>query len=142
MFDSTLRRDALFRRNFTERRPARRWTVIHPLTNSLAELSTFDWHSVPWFLVAYTGVVTTAFALYAETVALKYIPSEKASVIYTTEPLWGAAFAYVLLGERMGINGYIGGALILASSFLSSSSNKAIVLPGEEEEASAMKKIE
>ena len=111
-------------------------------TNSLAELSTFDWHSVPWFLVAYTGVVTTAFALYAETVALKYIPSEKASVIYTTEPLWGAAFAYVLLGERMGINGYIGGALILASSFLSSSSNKAIVLPGEEEEASAMKKIE
>ena len=110
--------------------------------NSLAELSTFDWHSVPWFLVAYTGVVTTAFALYAETVALKYIPSEKASVIYTTEPLWGAAFAYVLLGERMGINGYIGGALILASSFLSSSSNKAIVLPGEEEEASAMKKIE
>ncbi|CAL6397949.1 unnamed protein product [Bathycoccus prasinos] len=111
-------------------------------TNSLAELSAFDWHSVPWFLVAYTGVVTTAFALYAETVALKYIPSEKASVIYTTEPLWGAAFAYVLLGERMGINGYIGGALILASSFLSSSSNKAIVLPGEEEEASAMKKIE
>ena len=110
-------------------------------TNSLAGLSTFDWHSVPWFLVAYTGVVTTAFALYAETVALKYIPSEKASVIYTTEPLWGAAFAYVLLGERMGINGYIGGALILASSFLSSSSNKAIVLPGEEEEG-AMKKIE
>ncbi|CAL6400884.1 unnamed protein product [Bathycoccus prasinos] len=110
-------------------------------TNSLAELSTFDWHSVPWFLVVYTGVVTTAFALYAETVALKYIPSEKASVIYTTEPLWGAAFAYVLLGERMGINGYIGGALILASSFLSSSSNKAIVLPGEEEEG-AMKKIE
>ena len=112
-------------------------------TNSLAELSTFDWHSVPWFLVAYTGVVTTAFALYAETVALKYIPSEKASVIYTTEPLWGAAFAYVLLGERMGVNGYIGGALILASSFLSSSSNKAIVLPGEEEEEQgAMKKIE
>jgi len=110
-------------------------------TNSLAGLSTFDWHSVPWFLVAYTGVVTTAFALYAETVALKYIPSEKASVIYTTEPLWGAAFAYVLLGERMGINGYIGGALILASSFLSSSSNKAIVLPGEEEEG-AMKKFE
>jgi len=102
-------------------------------TNSLAALSAFDWQSVPWFLVLYTGVLTTAFALYAETVALKYIPSEKASVIYTTEPLWGAAFAYVLLGERMGVNGYIGGALILASSFLSSSSNKAIALPGEEE---------
>ena len=102
-------------------------------TNSLAALSAFDWQSVPWFLVLYTGVLTTAFALYAETVALKYIPSEKASVIYTTEPLWGAAFAYVLLGERMGVNGYVGGALILASSFLSSSSNKAIALPGEEE---------
>ena len=103
-------------------------------SNSIAELSAFHWHDIPWFLVLYTGVISTAFALYAETVALKYIPSEKASVLYTTEPLWGAAFAYVLLGERMGVNGYVGGALILASSFLSSNSNEAMDVLGEEEE--------
>ena len=103
-------------------------------SNSIAELSAFHWHDIPWFLVLYTGVISTAFALYAETVALKYIPSEKASVLYTTEPLWGAAFAYVLLGERMGVNGYVGGALILASSFLSSNSNEAMDVLGEEED--------
>ena len=103
-------------------------------SNSIAGLSAFHWNDIPWFLVLYTGVISTAFALYAETVALKYIPSEKASVLYTTEPLWGAAFAYVLLGERMGVNGYVGGALILASSFLSSNSNEAMDFLGEEEE--------
>ena len=103
-------------------------------SNSIAELSAFHWQDIPWFLVLYTGVISTAFALYAETVALKYIPSEKASVLYTTEPLWGAAFAYVLLGERMGVNGYVGGALILASSFLSSNSNETMDVLGEEEE--------
>ena len=45
-----------------------------------------------------------------------------------------AAFAYVLLGERMGVNGYVGGALILASSFLLSNSNEAMDVLGEEEE--------
>ena len=34
----------------------------------------------------------------------------------------------------MGVNGYVGGALILASSFLSSNSNEAMDVLGEEEE--------
>ena len=39
-----------------------------------------------------------------------------AALIYTAEPLWGALFAWVLLGERWGSTGWIGAFLIVSSS--------------------------
>lgn len=39
-----------------------------------------------------------------------------AALIYTSEPLWGAMFAWVLLDERWGSTGWIGAFLIVASS--------------------------
>jgi drug/metabolite transporter (DMT)-like permease len=43
--------------------------------------------------IAYTGLVTTAFAVWLETLALEYVPATEMSVIFTTEPLWGAWFS-------------------------------------------------
>ncbi len=40
----------------------------------------------------------------------------EASIIYTLEPVLGAAFAYLLLGERWGPAGWCGAALIVLSS--------------------------
>lgn len=73
----------------------------------------------------WTGLGTTALTVVLETWALGQLSSAETTVLFSTEPLWGTAFAHALLGEHVGLNAYAGGALILAacaSSFLGSSS--------------------
>ena len=43
----------------------------------------------------YCGVITTAGCLFFETQALQLVQSQDAALVYTTEPLWGAGFAYL-----------------------------------------------
>jgi len=52
--------------------------------------------------------------------ALENVSATEAALIYASEPMWGAAFAWVLLGERWGAMGWAGAALIVAGSCLSS----------------------
>ena len=51
-----------------------------------------------------------------QVVALQDVSSVEAAIIYTLEPVLGAAFAYLLLGERWGPAGWCGAALIVLSS--------------------------
>ena len=51
-----------------------------------------------------------------QVVALHDVSSTDAAIIYTMEPVLGAAFAYALLGERWGHLGWAGAALIVVSS--------------------------
>ncbi len=71
---------------------------------------------LPWPALAFMGLATTAFTLSVEMHALKSVSSPLAALIYTAEPLWGALFAWVLLGERWGPTGWAGAALIIAST--------------------------
>ena len=48
--------------------------------------------------------------------ALHDVSSTDAAIIYTMEPVLGAAFAYALLGERWGSLGWAGAGLIVLSS--------------------------
>lgn len=48
--------------------------------------------------------------------ALHDVSSTDAAIIYTMEPVLGAGLAYVVLGERWGSLGWVGAALIIASS--------------------------
>ena len=51
-----------------------------------------------------------------------------AALIYTSEPLWGASLAWIVLGERWGLQGWVGAAIILSSSLfaqLSKDSNSS-----------------
>jgi drug/metabolite transporter (DMT)-like permease len=61
------------------------------------------------------GLIVTAMGLWAEVIALQDVSSIEAAIIYTLEPVAGAAFAYVLLGERWGPTGWAGAILILVS---------------------------
>lgn len=45
--------------------------------------------------------------------AMRDVSATETAVIYGLEPLWGAAFAWFLLGERWGLAGWIGAALVL-----------------------------
>lgn len=85
---------------------------------ALAELVQHLPHCLPELL--YTGLVTTALSLWLEIKALENVSATEAALIYASEPMWGAAFAWVLLGERWGAMGWAGAALIVAGSCLSS----------------------
>lgn len=75
--------------------------------------------ALPWGLMLYTGVLATAGTLWLEVESLKHVPAEDAALVYTAEPVWGAALAWVLLGERWGAQAFVGAALIVASSVAS-----------------------
>jgi drug/metabolite transporter (DMT)-like permease len=71
---------------------------------------------LPWPNLALMGMGTTAFTLWIEITALQNISSTLASLIYTTEPLWGAFFAAICLKEKFGGLGYLGAFLIVSST--------------------------
>eukprot|EP00854_Cymbomonas_tetramitiformis_P001484 gene1484-2111_t len=69
---------------------------------------------LPWPELFYTGLVSTAGCLWIELTALENVEAVDAAIIYTLEPLWGAGFAWLMLGERWGPEGWIGAALIMS----------------------------
>ncbi|KAF7827667.1 EamA domain containing protein [Senna tora] len=48
-----------------------------------------------------------------EMAAMRDVSATETAIIYGLEPLWGAGFAWFLLGERWGASGWIGAALVL-----------------------------
>lgn len=62
--------------------------------------------------VLWTGLVTCAYTIYAQSFGQSRVNPTDANLIYTIQPLCTALFAWVLLGESLGPAGYIGGALI------------------------------
>jgi drug/metabolite transporter (DMT)-like permease len=60
----------------------------------------------------YLGGVTTALANYIQTIAQRSLTAERASIIYSMDPVYGAIFAYLLLGETLGMYGIYGASII------------------------------
>jgi len=75
-----------------------------------------DISAIPWLPLLYTGLITTAGTLWLEMKALRNVSAQDAALVYTTEPLWGALFAWAFLGERWGALGWVGAAMIVMSS--------------------------
>lgn len=48
---------------------------------------------------------------------MRDISATETAIIYGLEPLWGAGFAWFLLGERWGTVGWIGAAFVLGKCF-------------------------
>lgn len=67
------------------------------------------------YAALWTGLVTTAANRIAETVALGRLASSEASVLLATEPLWAALFAALYIGEGLGTNDAVGGALLVGA---------------------------
>ncbi|HSE92439.1 MAG TPA: EamA family transporter [Methylomirabilota bacterium] len=84
--------------------PALAWTE-RPLTQVA-----LGW---PWLL--YLGAVTTAgaYALYAA--GLRMVPAAVAGVVTLLEPLTATLLAVLVFGERLGLTGAIGAALLLSA---------------------------
>ena len=89
------------------------------------------WVTDPTILGAlfWTGVVTTALTIYMETVALKTLSAAETTLIFSTEPLWGTAFASVVMGETLGMNAVFGAIMILSGCVVSNLDWKGLSLP-------------
>lgn len=74
-----------------------------------------------WPQIVYLAVVTTALCNWVQTLGQREVPAEKAALIYALDPVYGAAFARLLLGEAeaLGPVGYVGGALVTAAALFS-----------------------
>lgn len=72
--------------------------------------------SFPWIPALYTGVLSTVLCMWAEMVAMGDVSATETAIVYGLEPVWGAAFAWFLLGERWDNAAWIGAALVLCGS--------------------------
>ena len=70
-------------------------------------------------MLFWTGVVTTAFTIWMETLALKTLSAAETTLIFSTEPLFGAAFAAVVANECLGMDAAIGAAFIIGGCLVS-----------------------
>lgn len=69
--------------------------------------------------IFWTGTITTAGCCYAEATAMAKLSSSDAMVIFASEPLWACLFAWLAIGEQMGLSAGVGGALIVSACLVS-----------------------
>lgn len=68
---------------------------------------------------AWCGAVTCGYTMWAQSYGQgSGISPTAANLIYTTQPLWSAAFAWILLGEVLQTQEVVGGAAVLGSLLL------------------------
>lgn len=100
-----------------------------PLTAAqLTSVALFSWlwvgfddtnfASIPWPTLVYLGIFTTAATTWLQTWAQGQINAVEAAVIYSLEPVFGAIFAFWLLGETLGFRGWLGAALVIGATLI------------------------
>lgn len=68
--------------------------------------------------ILWTGWVTCAYTIYAQSYGQSRVQPTDANLIYTVQPIFTAVFAFALLGETIGPTECVGGALIAASVYV------------------------
>ncbi len=79
-----------------------------------------------WWSIVLTGVFATALAFYMQNRFQKYSTATKTAIIFSGEPIFSAMFAYLLLGEKVGLIAWIGGLLIILGMIVSQSKFKSM----------------
>jgi len=85
-----------------------------------------------WAAALYLVGFATLFALYVQNLALGRTSATRVSLLMGSEPLFGAIVAGLWLEERLGLQGWIGGLLIVAATFCALRSTRPKqAMPGE-----------
>lgn len=66
-----------------------------------------------WREIAYTGFISGGLAFTLQSVAQSHTPPSDSAILLSMESLFAAGFGALLLGERLNLVGWIGGALVL-----------------------------
>lgn len=91
-----------------------------------------------WGPLLYLGVAATAVTTLLQTVGQRRVSAAEASLIYALEPVAAALFSFLLIGERIGLRGALGGALVVAATLLGQRAGEAhpeLPAPAAAEEA-------
>lgn len=84
------------------------------------------WPPTPaWGPLLYLGVAATAVTTLLQTVGQRAVSAAEASLIYTLEPVAAALFSFLLIGERIGLRGALGGLLVVGATLLSQRAGQA-----------------
>jgi drug/metabolite transporter (DMT)-like permease len=80
-----------------------------------------EWLSNPTILgsILWTGLITTALTVAMETFALKTLSAAEATMLFSTEPIFGGICASYVLGEQFGVGGLVGSAMVLGGCLYS-----------------------
>lgn len=84
----------------------------------LPPLPDFGVQSAFWFCLLYLVGACTLFAFFAQNYAIKRSSPTRVALLMGSEPAFGALFAWLWLGERISLSGWIGGGLIVTASLL------------------------
>jgi drug/metabolite transporter (DMT)-like permease len=77
-----------------------------------------------WWSIILTGIFATALAFYIQNKFQRYSTATKTAITFSGEPIFGAIFAYLLLGEKVGLIAWIGGLLIIFGMIISQREEK------------------
>lgn len=88
-----------------------------------------------WIEILYTGMFSTAIAFTLQAIGQQRVPPSNSAIILSSECLWAALGAAIVLGERLSLVGYVGAAMIFASIILVEAipalhSRRPITVPG------------
>jgi drug/metabolite transporter (DMT)-like permease len=71
-----------------------------------------------WGALLVTGVFASAFGFLVQTWAQRKTSATRTALVFTLEPVWAALFGYTLAGDRLGVLGWGGCAVIMAGIVL------------------------
>lgn len=74
--------------------------------------------ALDWGRIAYLGVLCGALTLFLQIWAQAHVEPTRAAVIMSSEPVWAAFFAILLGGELLDWRILVGGAAVMAASWL------------------------
>lgn len=90
------------------------WAVFsQPAWFAPAQLAQLPWGALMYLAIACTTVTTLLQAWGQQRVS-----ASQSAVLFTLEPVWASVFAFVLLGETLGLQGLIGAALVITATFV------------------------
>jgi drug/metabolite transporter (DMT)-like permease len=93
----------------------------------IVEDASVRWSGAMALEVAYLSVFATVIALSLQTAYQRFTTPARSAVIFSLEPVIATVLAYLLVGERIGTPGVVGGGLILAG--LLSSELSDVIFP-------------
>ena len=89
--------------------------VVMLMLSLLVETPALPQSPKVWVSALVLGIFCSGVCLVLQSVYQKDTTATRAGLIFTLEPVFSAIFAFFLLGERLGVKGYIGAALMLMS---------------------------
>jgi drug/metabolite transporter (DMT)-like permease len=75
-------------------------------------------------VLLYLGLVVTATPIWSQALAQRWVSAHEAALLYTLEPVFAAVFSFWILGEELGIRGFLGAGVVLFATILSQTQPK------------------